>query len=617
MNNGCGQLGAIQTQGTCWFYSILNGFILSENGQKILYDQLKEFYNKLTDKEKEYFQDGSNAPCPLKDLTKVKKIHFWKFIDQYLCFMSGPRAKSLKTGKSVEMLKGMSLVGTVAREGAGAIGAKPQEEITKILGHIGFKEMTGVFKSWKDFLVVDFDASQKAGKLDFDHRKKPKFIIVKRKGTDYMESATPEFVVSDPDYSLMCSSIVIGNSKAKSSEMHKYHAVAGYTCNGNGYIYDSNQRKVFKCDYWDWPKLKATLDNNVANMYNFFKGGKINYYSLAFHVLARKDYVKHIAPACLMKYKIKTPEVYGMNFTSPNLGRRLNINKYYTWLKPAEKVALKRKWGRTKHRNVTYLNWGTMNALVNKATSVNNGYANIMALKNSGYGIRNDNFNSFMNKLKAKFKKPAPAPKPSPAKYTFANAKKHLNQFSSSTAAVRKHQYSLVWRGMSMPQRKVLMHWRNKGEWLANNAFENKGKPPIKRKSVAKPKPSPPKSASPETKRKTQLVSNFEKYWSALSSENRRILRNWNASQFKSPNRANELLGSPSPNKKSASPANYSLNNAKRNVNALKTAKARKEYRRTRAVNMKTNNWAELNRYIQQKNTAAKLARNAKRSVKA
>ena len=47
MNNGCGQLGAIQTRGTCWFYSILNGFILSEDGQKILYNRLKNFYKKL------------------------------------------------------------------------------------------------------------------------------------------------------------------------------------------------------------------------------------------------------------------------------------------------------------------------------------------------------------------------------------------------------------------------------------------------------------------------------------------------------------------------------------------------------------------------------------------
>lgn len=59
------------------------------------------------------------------------------------------------------------------------------------------------------------------------------------------------------------------------------------------------------------------------------------------------------------------------------------------------------------------------------------------------------------------------------------------------------------------------------------------------------------------------------------------------------------------------------LNAAKRNVNALKTAKARKEYQRKRAVNMTQNNWMKLVRYISQKNGEARLARSAKRAAKA
>lgn len=607
MNNGCGQLGAIQTQGTCWFYSILNGFILSTNGQKILYEKMKEFYNSLSAAEKAHFTDDLNAPCPMKDFIKTKKLYFWKFIDQYLCFMSGPRAKSLQLGKSVNMLGGMSLVGTLARGHAGAMGAKPHEEIVKILSHVGFKEKSSLFKSHKDFLVVDFADSEKAGKLSFDRRSKPKFIIVKKAGDNYMESSTPGFITKDPDYSLMCSSIVIGNSRAKSNEMHKYHAVAGYVCNGNGYIYDSNQRKIFKCDYWNWPELKKTLDNNVGDFYSFFKGGKINYYSIAFHILARKDYVKNIGPSCLMKYRVKTPTVYGVNFASPNLGRRINDPKHFGWLKPAERVALKRKWARTEHVNYQYLNRAALNAIVTKAKSVANAYANRNALVKAGYAIRYDNSNYFNNRVNAKFKAPSPAPQPSPARLTFAEAKARLNQFSGSTKAVRKHQYSLVWKGVPLAQRRVLMHWRDTGNWLANNAFENKGKPPIRRKSVAKP--SSPKSASPETKRKNQLVANFEKYWSALSSENRKFLRNWNSTKFQSPSRKGP---SPSPVKNTSV-----LNAAKRNVNGLKTAKARKEYRKQRAVNMNQDNWMALTRYIETKNYEARERRAQLKSARA
>jgi hypothetical protein len=190
---------------------------------------------------------------------------------------------------------------------------------------------------------------------------------------------------------------------------------------------------------------------------------------------------------------------------------------------------------------------------------------------------------------------------------TFANVKTRLNQFTKSTAAVRKHQYSLVWKGLPMTQRKVLMHWRNKGEWLANNAFENKPKPPIKRK----PKPKTP-SPSPHTKRAIQVRANFEKYWKAMQPENRRMIRNYVAA-YKSP--------SPSPNTKKLAPFfeppknTNALAAAKRSVNALKTAKARKEYKRTRAVNMNQANWTALGRYINAKDAEAQRARAAKKSV--
>ena len=589
MNNGCGQLGAIQTRGTCWFYSILNGFILSENGQKILYEKLKNFYKKLKPAERAYFADGLNAPCPMKNVTKTKEIYFWKFIDQYMCFMSGPRALSLQAGKSAEILGGMSLQGTVAKQAQGGKGAFPQAEIGKILDHVGFAK--------------DYYFKYASDPPKFHALRKPQFVVVmqsKLYPKTYMDQI-PEGLRTDPKYDIMCASLVIANTNANSSQMHRWHAVAGFVCNGLGYIYDSNQRKVFKCNWWNLTDFKKVANEEVAEAYSFFKGGQINVHMYAFAIFSRKEFTKDIGTACLMKYKTKTPDVYGVDFTSPNLGRRLDNNTKFGYLNPAERIAVKRKWARTKHRNVNYLNWTTMNALVNKATSVNNGYKNIMALKNAGYGLRNDNFHSFMNKLKSKFKKVAPAPTPSRT-YTFADAKARLNQFTGSTAAVRKHQYSLVWKGIPMTQRKVLMHWRNKGEWLANSAFVNKGKPPIKRKSVAKPSPSP------HTKRAIQVRANFETYWKSMQPENRQMVRNYIAA-YKSPSPAKP---SPSPQGNSAA-----LNAAKRNVNTLKTQKARKEYRRFRAANMNPDNWSALDKYIAQKNAETRAARSAKKAAKA
>ena len=593
-NSNCGQLGAIQTRGTCWFYSILNGFILSQDGQKILYVKLKEYYKKLKPAEKAYFDDTINAPCPLKDITKTKEIYFWKFVDQYLCFMSGPREMSLKAGKSANLLGGMSLQGTAAKEAQGGKGAFPQAEIEKILDHVGFKGK--------------YDVRYAATKpIKFDGRKKPQFVVAMQdKGSQikqYMYQI-PNGFLNNNDYSPMCASIIIGNSEASNSEMHRWHAVAGYVCNGKGFIYDSNQKKTFKCDWWVRSEMVKTIKGPVADFYSFFKGGQITYNGYAFAIFARKEFTKDIGPSCLMKYRTNTPETYGINFTDPNAGNKIN-SKLYNYLAPAERAALKRKWARTEHRAPVYINKATFNSIVSGAKNMTNGLQQVTNLESAGYKFKNENYDNFARKLKAKFplKKAEPVPTPRQT-LTFTNAKARLNQFTKSTAAVRKYQYSLVWKGIPMAQRRVLMHWRNKGEWLANNA-------------VVKPKtPSP----SPHTKRAIQVKSNFEKYWKSMQPENRKMIRNYVAA-YKSPNANAMKKATPSPTTKKLAPFFEPAKNstplaaAKRNVNAIKTAKKRKNYRRTRAVNMTQNNWTALGKYIEQKNMEARWARSAKKSV--
>jgi hypothetical protein len=290
----------------------------------------------------------------------------------------------------------------------------------------------------------------------------------------------------------------------------------------------------------------------------------------------------------------------------------LNSN-LYNYFKPAQRAALKRKWARTEHKAHVYINKATFNSILAGAKNRANGYQQVNNLESAGYKLKYENFDNFSNKLRAKF----PVKKASPVKTnTFTNVKARLNQYTKSTAAARKHQYSLVWKGLPMAQRKVLMHWRNKGEWLANNAFENKPKPPIKRKSVAKPKPKSP-SPSPHTKRAIQVKSNFEKYWKSMQPENRQMIRNYVAA-YKSPNANakkpnwNKLAPFFEPAKKT-----YTLANAKRNVNALKTAKARDEFYKKGTVGkgLNSTNLVELSKYIKAKNLEARNARAAKKSV--
>ena len=598
VSNGCGQLGAIQTRGTCWFYSILNGFILSEDGQKILFNRLKNFHKKLKPAEKAYFDDEFNAPCPMKNLSKTKKIYFWKFIDQYLCFMSGPRAVTLKAGKSASILGKMNLQGTVAKN-LGGKGAFPQVEIGKILDNVGFGG--------------EYYVKYASDPPKFHARRKPQFVVVmqsKLYTRAYMDEI-PAGLLADPKYKIMCASLVIANTNANSSEMHKWHAVAGFVCNNTGYIYDSNQRKIFKCDWWNLADFKKVANEEIALAYPFFKGGKINVHTYSFAIFARNEFTKDIGAACLMKYKAKTPNLGLSNafFTDPNSGKAINTR--FPQLNPAQRAALKRKWARTTHRELVYVNSATLNSILTGATSRNNSMRSVFDLRNAGYTVKNDLFSNFEKKLNVKF--PVAAAKT----YTFAEAKAHLNKFK--TSAVRKSQYSHVWKGIPIAQRKVLMHYRNTGVWLANNAFEEKAKPPIKRKVKTPTPPIKKESPSPRTKRAIGVKANFEKYWKAIQPENRQMIRNY-VSTYKSLSPNTKKLApflepvkkktpSPSPNKTTA------LNAAKRHVNDLTTAKARKEYKRVRAVNMSQNNWMELGKYITRKNHEAQAKRAAKKSV--
>ena len=582
--NGCGQLGAIQTQGTCWFYSILNGFLLSENGQKILYMQFQKFYNSLTANEKAWFDDGHNAPCPMKSMVKTKDIYFWKFFDQYACFASGPRAASLKTGKSAKILADVNLAGTVAKNKGGVTGAYPQVELPKILDHIGF---AGKY---------DIRASDTSSK--FDPRKKSQFAIVvrnKRYTKEYMFTF-PDAFLQEKNYELMCATILIANTEASNAQLHKWHAITGFVCNGDGYLFDSNQRKIFKCKWWDKDDLWRVVYAEVGEFYSFFKNHQVNYVGYALVVFSRKEFTKLISPTCRMKYKTKTPNLGLSNsfFTDPESGKVINTR--FPQLNPAQRMALKRKWARTEHKAQTYINKATFNSILAEAKNKPNGLQQVTNLVNAGYKYKNENYHIFSVKLKAKFPVKAVPTKT----YTFADAKAHLNKFTTSSKAVRKHQYSLVWKDIPIAQRKVLMRWRETGNWLANNTFEKKRKSPIKKKT-----PSP----SPRTTRTTQLKTNFEKYWKTLQPNNRKMLRNYIATT-KTPS-------PPKPKPKSPSPVKYTLTNAKRNVNTLTTAKARKEFygKGTVGKGLTPTNLVELSKYIRAKNQAAKNARAAKKSV--
>lgn len=390
MNSDCGgQLGAMQSRGTCWFFTILNGFILSEDGQAILFNRLNEFYKKLKKDEKAYFDAANDAPCPLKDLTKVKQIYFWKFIDQYLCLLGGPRSIPMQAGRSAELLKNINLAGAKARLNQGGRGASGQEEICRVLDHIGFKGK--------------YDTRYANKQSTFDGRKKPQFVVVRDSETkprDHMYEFPSDFMAYS-GYELMCCGIAIYNEEAKAAEMHRAHAIAGFVCNGKGFIFDSNQMKVFPCKWWIRSEMIRVIDDDVAPFYPYFKHGQITYYGYMFAIFARNEFTKDIRPSCRLRYKkVKTPNT-NLNFTAPGLAMLLNAsNMGYN---PAQIAALKRKWGRTEHRTSEYVSASNVQFIVAISNKREVALKKLAALLKEGKKMNPGVVKIFNEKMDAKF----------------------------------------------------------------------------------------------------------------------------------------------------------------------------------------------------------------------
>jgi hypothetical protein len=548
----CGN-GALQSRATCWFFSIINGFLLSDDGKKILFDHLEKFYKSLDAAEKAYFDDGIDAPCPLRaDIIKTKRIYFYKFLDQYLCYRSGPRSMSLRAGKSAKILQGASLAGTVAKAHAGGQGAYTGEELPKVLKHLG---------------ITDYGVGGETGVLKFEYKgKSPHFVICKpedpKKG--YMRRV-PTFRPST--YSLSFCSITIGNSKAPNTIAHKFHAITGFICDRKGYLYDSNQRKLFPCNWWVWRSLKDVVDNEVAKIYDFFIGGQINYMGYAYVAFTKNSYIEGINPVCRLKYK-KTKTPMGSNswkwrFSQPNFVFKLEGGLFGNGYKPAEIAAIKRAYARYRARSpvkTPNLNKEFFNSRLESSKSFENGLQIVKNLESAGYTKNQAEYNKYVEALRKKFSTNAPT-------NIFSNAKRRME--AAKFKYEKKAIYSQVWKNLPAHQRKIL-------------ADLKKGLPPKK--------PSP--VVSPRTARRKNIESKFANYWKALTKNNRNTVRGYIA-RYASP-------------VKNAAPV---FKNVMTRIGETKTAVSRKAILKNVKGKVDASNYKLFVAKVKEKNQAARNAR--------
>jgi hypothetical protein len=277
----CGQAAA-QTHGTCWFYAILNGLLMSEGGQKLLYEKMVHFYKGLTPQEKSFFRDGIDAPCPRG--RNFKPIYFYKFLDQHFCFMSGPRTIKSKAGLSPQLLNNAGLNVNVSEGGHSVAHFVP------LLRRLGFEE--------NEYQVV-----RNYEELPSKVALKPKIIVSR-----YHWITRPSTIRG---YELMCACVNLEQTYNRHSPGH---AIAGYICNGKPYLIDSNFLEPMPCKWWDYKQMEETL-KKINKIYgNIFINTRITY-----SVYVRRSTMRRIHPACLLKYKNKRSFVLKSLFPRPSL----------------------------------------------------------------------------------------------------------------------------------------------------------------------------------------------------------------------------------------------------------------------------------------------------------
>lgn len=286
-NFGIGQIGM-----TCWFNSSLNTFLLSENGQKILWDKLQNLYSKFSQRDKAYFDSDINAPCPIrKDIKKTSMVYFWKFLDQFLC-SRGPGKLGLHPGKEQKLMRNVNIVegSTVKRAEKGAF---PSKEIDVILKHIGFTS--------GDYNIVDYSTP-------FNNRKK--FAICVEDTNVVKRIPVYDLPLKEGKFELSSAVLFINNTQGVGE--HRAHDVACVKRGARGYIVDSNlPHKLWPCEWWTTVKLQDFLKTSkLFDIYSNFKNGKIDSYGFEFLVYTNTTFTDKISPSCKRVGKVVGKPAY-------------------------------------------------------------------------------------------------------------------------------------------------------------------------------------------------------------------------------------------------------------------------------------------------------------------
>lgn len=246
-NSKCEFILKKQLRGTCWAHALINSWLMSNIGRKMLQKKLNEF------QENHGMLEYNNGVCPMKG--KITGAYFWSYIDHILNLMENsslPRYNEKFNqnnvfSNSLRMYNGMNKAS--AMEG-GSI-----EEFFK-MNYMIYKPSEIVNQSYEDrynWLKVTDKTKMISLKVSFLEYQLPQKIKVKNK----------TFVLVNSYIAI----VIPGQTT------HGYHAVAGAICNNTPIAIDSNNPTPQKLNWTDGSKMEAELQK-LSNTYNTSKAAK-------------------------------------------------------------------------------------------------------------------------------------------------------------------------------------------------------------------------------------------------------------------------------------------------------------------------------------------------------
>ena len=601
--------GAIQSHGTCWLFSIINQFILSDGMLRVLKWHMEDQYIRMTPDEKEFFDAPMDTVCPLG--SKFNKIYFYKFLDQYTCLQGGPGQLRKQAGKSANLLKRFNGAGKKYRKGGGLESSYHTPELFKALGTLDIstyssgkclafpehfsKKANEVFTKPNDHFVICSIGNNKS------------YPVFETGGLDAQWTAKPyprTIKIGSRLFDLASAGIGIYNRDYKG--LHAGHIIVAYVdMYGKGYLFDSNQMSNYvRCDWWDPKKLEKTIRGPfISNKYPQFVGTNINNISYTNFTYVRRTFVSAVPLVCRLKYRqlnFNTKAYMGyrnMNQLENALTRKLARGE----LTQAERAKIIKNFKVSKFDTSKFMNYNTQNNLIqsiNRKSNLTKEQKNKI-IKNYGklhqFNVRNylNTPNGILNGQVTSGLMTAAERK------KIANAKKRLVSFETI-------------KNMNITK-NTIRNFEEAG-YILTDSTKIKIKRILAKKADGSYTPSPTAhvtgfTPSPPRKKPARRRS---------PTINLRTPTPRARSNPRTPTPARSNPRTPTPAR--SSPRNVSLNTAKSAVAKLKTIKERKAYRRTRAVNMSPNSWTELGRYINslnyQKRKRLENARQLKKKAK-